>query len=214
MARVYRLTWLCTVSDVEVAFGWHVVEKLGAAPTQTETSPDDVAAQAYEKYGTAVRSLVSTDGRVDAIRLREAQGQTDTSIPFASDMVVDAAGLLAGAQDLPETLGAVVRLRSGAPVRGGVGWFFAPPMLAHQNLTSDGEIASGADYGAALAALEQLLTEPFDVGSNSAIPPTDNQARAVVYSQRRRDRGLDPYYWDVVSADHSRVPRYLRSRRS
>lgn len=107
--------------------------------------------------------------------------------------------------DIPIFMACQVKLSTGLASRSFRGRMWMPPIFRQNELEGGGEVT---DFGSYAPAVVQLLTAyDTEVSLGGAV-----NAHQVVYSRTRRNRGLVPYYADVVARTFDTKVRVLRSR--
>lgn len=191
----------------EIVSGIHVkADKAGLAAW----SADDVAGYCKDWLETPYRNVMTTDDRLDEIRVTEHKSDV-TEVPAQASRFPNLAGVQSGVDGkLPREACCWVSVKSGVPLRAARSGHHLPPWRHSGWLASTGQFNPSAAIWPYVTAWVNALKDGHDVG----IAGVDGHLSTVIWSQTRVKRAQTPYVWDAVNVVPSQVVAWLRSRRT
>jgi hypothetical protein len=153
------------------------------------------------------------DATIDTVTAREELAATDTSIPEEHVKNVGLAGTRdASGYEVSGALCGMIKKATGAPVRGGTGRLFAPPVFRASELDAGGFDPSG-NYHPALDNMSGDM-EGSLTGVGSVLGVGGSTLDPVVYSKTRRNRGDANWFFQITGCPVSTRQHWLESRES
>jgi hypothetical protein len=195
-----------SATGVEIVNGWSMVET--PEILEDASNADEVVDQARIKYEAPYRALLAEDCTLVSITARELVRYWAPYYEIPQEAVETLGGeggISTGSHRLPLALTAIINIRGNAAVRGARGWMLVPGSPETTHLNSLG-LWQG-EYLVNLQAWANLLEEDMVYGT---LP--EHRLATVVYSETRRRREADNWFFGLGSVSANDRPSWLESR--
>lgn len=204
----WRVLFLSTGNvGEEIVTGIHVkADKAGAGAW----SADEVAGYVKDWLETAYKNLLTTDDRLDEIRVTEHKSDP-ADVPSQASRFPNLAGAQSGVDNkLPREACVWVSVKSAVPLRAARSGHHLPPWRHSAWLTTGGTFNTSSAIWPFVTTWVDALKNGHDVG----VAGVDGHLSTIIWSQTRVLRGQSPHDWDAQNVVPSSRVAWLRSRRT
>lgn len=208
MSSLYRVAYRFNRGSVEEVNTFHVVTA-DAALSIFDAGIDDVRDALHAAFTTKYKAMLSPACTVQDLTVTEVVTPGSGAVPRQSVQTIGAAGTRASAGSVAQhpALSCVVKLKTNAAVRGGIGRMWIP-LAGENDMGTDGIVSTGGTLWTAMGTFFDEFLNGHAAGGWTG----SQTAHQVVYSRTRHQRGLSPYWFKVKAYTRSPRQHWLRSR--